>query len=76
MDLVRIGLAAARLGLSPSMLQHDDERGLVCPPDRPVRVYGSEELCRLAFASVRATGFFALASPIAVHGASAAGGCA
>ena len=50
MDLIPVGQAAARLGLSASALRYYDERGLV----RPVRaagrrMYGSEELRRLAF---------------------------
>jgi DNA-binding transcriptional MerR regulator len=50
MDLIPIGEAAARLGLSASALRYYDERGLV----RPVRhsgrrMYGPEELRSLAF---------------------------
>ncbi|MGO8851088.1 MerR family transcriptional regulator [Mycobacterium sp.] len=74
MDLVLIGQAAARLGLSPSTLRCYDERGLVCPPDRRARrrMYGSEELRGRAFASRRGMAFCALASPIALRRASAA----
>jgi DNA-binding transcriptional MerR regulator len=51
MDLIPIGEAAARLGLSTSALRYYDERGLVCPQVRRGgrRMYGSEELRRLAF---------------------------
>lgn len=51
MDLIPIGQAAARLGLSASALRYYDERGLVRPPARAAgrRMYGSEELRRLAF---------------------------
>jgi DNA-binding transcriptional MerR regulator len=54
MDLIPIGRAAARLGLSTSALRYYDERGLVCPPVRQAgrRMYGSEELRRLAFVKI------------------------
>ena len=54
MDLISIGEAAARLGLSPSALRYYDERGLVCPRSRQAgrRMYGSEELRRLAFIKI------------------------
>lgn len=54
MDLIPIGRAAARLGLSTSALRYYDERGLVCPPERHAgrRMYGSEELRRLAFVKI------------------------
>ena len=54
MDLLPIGEAAARLGLSTSALRYYDERGLVCPPVRQAgrRMYGSEELRRLAFVKI------------------------
>lgn len=54
MDLLPIGQAAARLGLSTSALRYYDERGLVCPPVRQAgrRMYGSEELRRLAFVKI------------------------
>jgi DNA-binding transcriptional MerR regulator len=54
MDLIPIGRAAARLGLSASALRYYDERGLVCPPARQAgrRMYGSEELRRLAFVKI------------------------
>lgn len=51
MELIPIGEAAARLGLSASALRYYDERGLVRPQVRRGgrRMYGSEELRRLAF---------------------------
>jgi DNA-binding transcriptional MerR regulator len=54
MDLIPIGQAAARLGLSASALRYYDERGLVCPHERAAgrRMYGSEELRRLAFVKI------------------------
>lgn len=54
MDLVSIGEAAERLGLSPSALRYYDERGLVCPPQRRSgrRMYGADELRRLAFIKI------------------------
>ncbi len=54
MDLIPIGRAAAALGLSTSALRYYDERGLVCPPVRQAgrRMYGSDELRRLAFVKI------------------------
>jgi DNA-binding transcriptional MerR regulator len=54
MDLIPIGRAAAQLGLSTSALRYYDERGLVCPPVRQAgrRMYGSDELRRLAFVKI------------------------
>ncbi|HWF70996.1 MAG TPA: MerR family transcriptional regulator [Mycobacterium sp.] len=54
MDLIPIGQAAARLGLSTSALRYYNERGLVCPRVRQAgrRMYGSEELRRLAFVKI------------------------
>ncbi|HUB56001.1 MAG TPA: MerR family transcriptional regulator [Mycobacterium sp.] len=54
MDLIPIGRAAARLGLSTSALRYYDECGLVCPAVRQAgrRMYGSEELRRLAFVKI------------------------
>jgi DNA-binding transcriptional MerR regulator len=54
MDLIPIGRAAGALGLSTSALRYYDERGLVCPPVRQAgrRMYGSEELRRLAFVKI------------------------
>ena len=54
MDLISIGEAATRLQMSPSALRYYDERGLVCPPARRAgrRMYGSEELRRLAFIKI------------------------
>jgi DNA-binding transcriptional MerR regulator len=54
MDLIPIGQAAARLGLSTSALRYYDERGLVCPSTRHAgrRMYGPEQLRRLAFIKV------------------------
>jgi DNA-binding transcriptional MerR regulator len=54
MDLISIGQAATRLGLSASALRYYDERGLVCPPARRAgqRMYGSEELRRLALIKI------------------------
>jgi DNA-binding transcriptional MerR regulator len=51
MDLMPIGEAAARLGLSASALRYYDERGLVRPRERRAgrRMYGVDELRRLAF---------------------------
>jgi DNA-binding transcriptional MerR regulator len=52
--VISIGQAAARLGLSASALRYYDERGLVCPSARQAgrRMYGSEELRRLAFIKI------------------------
>lgn len=54
MNLIPIGKAAARLGLSASALRYYDDRGLVRPPARQAgrRMYGPEELRRLAFIKV------------------------
>jgi DNA-binding transcriptional MerR regulator len=53
-NLIPIGQAADRLGLSPSALRYYDERGLVSPPERQAgrRMYGPEELRRLAFIKI------------------------
>jgi DNA-binding transcriptional MerR regulator len=53
-DLVPIGEAADRLGLSPSALRYYDERGLVSPSQRQSgrRMYGADELRRLAFIKI------------------------
>jgi DNA-binding transcriptional MerR regulator len=53
-DLISIGEAAGRLRMSPSALRYYDERGLVCPRARQAgrRMYGSEELRRLAFIKI------------------------
>ncbi|MGV0813788.1 MerR family transcriptional regulator [Mycolicibacterium boenickei] len=54
MDLISIGEAAARLQMSSSALRYYDERGLVCPRARKGgrRMYGPEELRRLAFLKI------------------------
>jgi DNA-binding transcriptional MerR regulator len=54
MDLIPIGRAAARLGMSASALRYYDERKLVCPSERRAgkRMYGAEQLRRLAFIKV------------------------
>jgi DNA-binding transcriptional MerR regulator len=54
MDLVPIGEAADRLGLSPSALRYYDDRGLVSPSHRHSgrRMYGADELRRLAFIKI------------------------
>ncbi len=54
MDLIPIGRAAAALGLSTSALRSYDERGLVCSPVRQAgrRLFGSDELRRLAFVKI------------------------
>ncbi|MBA2471261.1 MAG: MerR family transcriptional regulator [Pseudonocardiales bacterium] len=54
MNLIPIGQAADRLGLSPSALRYYDERGLVSPPERQAgrRMYGPEEFRRLAFIKI------------------------
>lgn len=51
MDLVGIGEAARRLGVNASALRYYEERGLVRPAARHGgrRMYGPEELRRLAF---------------------------
>ena len=53
-DLIPIGEAAARLGLSTSALRYYDERGLVSPSQRQSgrRMYGADELRRLAFIKI------------------------
>jgi DNA-binding transcriptional MerR regulator len=50
-DLIPIGEAARRLGVSASALRYYDERGLLRPAARRGgrRLYGAEELRRLAF---------------------------
>jgi DNA-binding transcriptional MerR regulator len=54
MDLIPIGRAAARLGMSTSALRYYDERKLVCPSARRAgkRMYGAEQLRRLAFIKI------------------------
>ena len=54
MDLIPIGEAAARLGLTQSALRYYDERGLVRPQARRAgrRMYGAEELRRLALIKI------------------------
>lgn len=54
MDLISIGQAADRLGLNTSALRYYDERGLVSPSVRQAgrRMYGPEELRRLAFLKI------------------------
>ncbi|MBO0677078.1 MerR family transcriptional regulator [Mycolicibacterium sp. S2-37] len=54
MDLIPIGEAAARLKMSASALRYYDERGLVPPRSRCSgrRMYGREELRRLAFLKI------------------------
>jgi DNA-binding transcriptional MerR regulator len=54
MDLISIGEAAAKLEMAPSALRYYDERGLVCPQGRRAgrRMYGAEELRRLAFLKI------------------------
>ncbi len=54
MDLIPIGQAADRLGLNPSALRYYDERGLVSSLARQAgrRMYGPEELRRLAFLKI------------------------
>ena len=54
MDLIPIGEAAARLRMSASALRYYDERGLVRPQERQGgrRMYGSDELRRLAFIKI------------------------
>jgi DNA-binding transcriptional MerR regulator len=50
-DLIPIGEAARKLGVNASVLRYYDERGLLRPAARRSgrRVYGAEELRRLAF---------------------------
>jgi DNA-binding transcriptional MerR regulator len=53
MTLIPIGQAAARLGLSASALRYYDDRGLVTPArERGRRMYGPDELRRLAFIKI------------------------
>lgn len=54
MDLIPIGEAAARLQMTASALRYYDERGLVRPKSRMSgrRMYGREELRRLAFLKI------------------------
>jgi DNA-binding transcriptional MerR regulator len=54
MDLIPIGEAATRLGLSASALRYYDERGLVRPQQRRAgrRMYGSDDLRRLALIKI------------------------
>ena len=53
-ELIPIGEAAHRLGLRASALRYYDERGLVTPRSRRggTRMYGPDELRRLAFLSI------------------------
>lgn len=53
-ELIAIGEASARLGLTASALRYYDERGLVRPSARPGghRMYGPEQLRRLAFIKI------------------------
>ncbi len=53
-ELIPIGEAAHRLGLRASTLRYYDERGLVTPRSRRggTRMYGPDELRRLAFLSI------------------------
>lgn len=54
MDAVSIGEAAARMQMRPSALRYYDERGLVLPLARRSgrRMYGPEEMRRLAFLKI------------------------
>ena len=54
MDLIGIGDAAARMQMTPSALRYYDERGLVRPQERRggKRMYGTDELRRLAFIKI------------------------
>lgn len=54
MDPIPIGEAAARLDMTSSALRYYDERGLVRPQERRAgkRMYGTEELRRLAFIKI------------------------
>ena len=54
MDLIPIGEAARRLGVNTSALRYYEERGLVRPAARLAgrRMYGPEELRRLAFIQI------------------------
>ena len=52
--MITIGEAATRLQMAPSALRYYDERGLVRPTARRAgtRMYGTEELRRLAFLKI------------------------
>ncbi|MGB2921053.1 MAG: MerR family transcriptional regulator [Mycobacterium sp.] len=54
MDVISIGEAASRLQMTPSALRYYDDRGLVRPRSRRSgrRMYGLEELRRLAFLKI------------------------
>lgn len=54
MDVIPIGEAAARLGMTPSALRYYDDRGLVRPQARRAgrRMYGPDELRRLALLKI------------------------
>ncbi|PRC48902.1 MerR family transcriptional regulator, partial [Mycobacterium sp. ITM-2017-0098] len=54
MELIPIGEAAARLQMTPSALRYYDDRGLVHPQSRCSgrRMYGTEELRKLAFLKI------------------------
>lgn len=54
MELVSIGEAARRVGMNTSALRYYDERGLVRPAARHGgrRMYGPEQLRRLAFVQI------------------------
>lgn len=54
MDMIPIGQAADQLGMSTSALRYYDERKLVCPTARRAgrRMYGAEQLRRLAFIKI------------------------
>ncbi|MGB3357092.1 MAG: MerR family transcriptional regulator [Mycobacterium sp.] len=54
MDVIPISEAASRLQMTPSALRYYDERGLVRPRSRRSgrRMYGIEELRRLAFLKI------------------------
>lgn len=53
MTLIPIGQAAAQLGLTTSALRYYDDRGLVSPVRRRgQRMYGPDELRRLAFIKI------------------------
>jgi DNA-binding transcriptional MerR regulator len=73
-DLIPIGEAADRLGLSASALRYYDERGLVSPSHRQSgrRMYGADELRRLAFIKIAQRLGLALSTAAAVLDASGA----
>jgi DNA-binding transcriptional MerR regulator len=54
MDAIPIGQAAQRLQMRPSALRYYDDRGLVSPASRQSgrRMYGPEEMRRLAFLKI------------------------